>query len=109
VPHGIAVNIGMIFANALSMGRGFLKEDVFLKATNDLQLCNVPLKLRQEHFDHDTLLSCMKKDKKRVGRNLTVIIPDSEFRLQKVDNVTDKEFSATLDYMKDFLFQQEMR
>lgn len=109
VPHGIAVNIGMIFANALSMRRGLIKEDVFQKATNDLHICNVPLKLREEHFDHDTLLSCMKKDKKRVGKDLTVIIPDGEFRFHKVDNVTEKEFSATLDYMKDLLFQQETR
>ncbi len=105
VPHGIAINIGMIFANALSLRRGMLKKDVFRKVTRELNVCNIPINLREEHFDHDALLSCIKSDKKRIGKDLTVIIPDSEFRLIKVDNVTEEEFLSTLDYVKNLLFK----
>jgi len=105
VPHGIAINVGMIFANALSLRRGMLKEGIFWKVTNELNICNIPINLREEHFDHDALLSCIKSDKKRIGKDLTVIIPDSEFRLIKVDNVTEEEFLSTLDYVKNLLFK----
>jgi 3-dehydroquinate synthase len=109
VSHGIAINIGMIFANALSLRRGMLKEDLFRKVTNKLNVCNIPINLREEHFEHDMLLSCMKNDKKRVGKDLTVIIPDNEFRLFKVDNVTEEEFFSTLDYIKNLLFKSVTR
>lgn len=104
IPHGTAVNIGMIFANALSMRRNMLKEEIFLKVTDNLNIYNIPLELKKEHFEHDTLLNSMKKDKKRVGKDLTVIIPDNEFKFHRVDNVTEKEFTAVLDYVKSLLF-----
>lgn len=109
VPHGIAVNIGMIFANALSMRRGMLSEEVFWRVTNELNISNIPLKLRKEHFDYGVLLGCMKSDKKRIGKDLTVIIPDGEFRLHKINDVTENEFSTTLDYVKKILFRKEVR
>lgn len=105
VPHGIAVNIGIIFANALSMQRGLLSKKVFNSVTNELNINNIPLKLYEEHFNYDVLLDCMKNDKKRIGEGLSVIIPDSEFRFYKIDNVTEDEFSVTLGYLKKILFQ----
>ena len=108
VPHGIAVNIGIIFANALSMKRGFLKEKLFMEVTESLNIPNIPLKLQEEHFDHDMLLESMKNDKKRTGENLTVIIPDGEFRPHKINDVRDVEFSWTLEYVKKLLFGEKV-
>jgi len=92
VPHGIAVNIGMIFANLLSTYRGLFNEEDSTMINLNILLPNVPLKLREKDFDENVLLESMKNDKKRVGKFLTVIIPDSEFKMIKVDDVTDDEF-----------------
>jgi len=104
VPHGIAVNIGMIFAEILSRKRGILSEGVFDKMAHGLHLRNVPLKLRKKDFEHSALLECIRADKKQVGKALTFIILDAEFRLVKVDNVTEGEFHEALKDLQKVLF-----
>ena len=42
----------------------------------------------------------MKNDKKRIGNFLTVIIPDKDFRMIKVDDVTDMEFDSVMNTLK---------
>lgn len=106
IPHGIAVNIGMIFANSLSLRRGMLKEGVFRQVTSQLNLKNIPLELRKEHFDYEKLLDCMRADKKRTGENLTVIIPDEKFWFFKISDVTETEFANALDDLKNILFSK---
>lgn len=101
VPHGIAVNIGMIFANLLSTYRGLFNEKDSTMINLDILLPNVPLKLREQDFDENILLESMKNDKKRVGQFLTVIIPDSDFKMIKVDDVTDEEFHQVFNLLKN--------
>ena len=100
VPHGIAVNIGMIFANLLSQKRGILNlaDSDFLN--ENILLPNIPLALRERDFDNKVLLESMKNDKKRVGEFLTIIIPDKEFKMIKLDDVTDDEFNKVLNSLK---------
>lgn len=100
VPHGIAVNIGMIFANLLSTYRGLFNEKDSTMINLNILLPNVPLKLREQDFDENILLESMKNDKKRIGKFLTVIIPDSEFKMIKVDDVTDEEFHKVFNLLK---------
>ncbi len=46
----------------------------------------------------------MKNDKKRVGINLSVIIPNKDLIMVKVDDVTDDEFILALKEVKKVLF-----
>jgi len=48
----------------------------------------------------------MKNDKKRTGTYLSVIIPGAEFKMIKVDDVTDHEFDYTLNTIKLLLFKE---
>lgn len=109
VSHGIAVNIGIIFANGLSVERGMLSEEVFKKLTNELNLTNIPIRLHKEHFDSKTLLECMKNDKKRVAKDLTVIIPNNDLQLYKVTDVTEEEFFRAVDYLKKSIFNMPFK
>lgn len=96
VPHGIAVTIGMIFANIVSLNRGQISKKIFNKLNNKLFLPNIYMKLELSYFDKNILLESMKNDKKRVGRNLTIIIPnDDDIRAIKADDFTFKEFDNT--------------
>lgn len=100
VPHGIAVNIGMIFANLLSLSRDLITQDTSDYVNDNILLPNVPLKLREKDFEEEVLLESMKNDKKRVGKYLTVVIPDSNFIMIKVDDVTDSEFYKVFTILK---------
>jgi len=102
VPHGIAVNIGMIFANILSNSRHLLGDYDMNYINEKILLPNIPLALREEDFNSSVLLESMKNDKKRIGKYLSVVIPDSECKMLKVDDVTDLEFLNTFKALKIF-------
>jgi 3-dehydroquinate synthase len=96
VPHGLAVNIGMVFANFISQSRGLITSKDADFVNHNILVPNVPLKLRMKDFDAAVLLESMKNDKKRTGEFLSVIIPGEEFRMLKVNDVTDSEFEEAL-------------
>jgi len=108
VPHGIAVNIGIIFANIISSQRGLVNKDDVDFITDNIMLPNIPLKLREVDFNKDVLLESMKNDKKRVGEYLTVIIPDENFKMIKVDDVTDDEFVNILTIVKNICLGEKI-
>ena len=94
IPHGIAVTIGMIYANIVALNRKFISKKQFKFLNEKLFLPNIYMKLNIKLFDENILLESMKNDKKRVGKDLTIVIPeDDEIRAIKIDNLTFKEFS----------------
>lgn len=107
VPHGIAVTVGMIFANAVSLGRGWMSEAFFDHLNEKLFAPNIPLVLEASHFDRERLLQAMKNDKKRIGKALTAIIPDNAFVMQKMDDVTEEEFDSALNITMKLLTEEK--
>lgn len=106
VPHGIAVIIGIIFANAIAMQRNLISNETFNFLNNNLLIQNIPLKLEEKHLDATVLLNAMKNDKKRINQYLTVIIPDNEFQMIKVDDVSDEEFFSSLERIKRIFIKE---
>jgi hypothetical protein len=54
------------------------------------------MRLKLQYFDNKILLESMKNDKKRVGKDLTIIIPiDDDIRCIKADDLTFKEFQSS--------------
>lgn len=104
VPHGIAVNLGIAFANLASRNRGFLSDGACSIIFKNLIIKNVPLEMQISEWNHDQILECMKKDKKRVGKDLTIVIPDAELQLKKITDFSFEEFAQTLDDTKRLLF-----
>lgn len=106
VPHGIAVNIGIIFANIVSLKSGYISDEIFNQITNELNIPNIYLKLREDDFKFDKILYAMKNDKKRVGENLSVVIAKNEnFELVKKDNITELMLNEYLTLLKSILFK----
>lgn len=104
VPHGIAVTIGMIFANIVSLQRGALSKKRFDLLNEHLFLPNIYMRLKKEYFSYDILLESMKNDKKRIGKHLTIILPyDNDIRAIKADDLTEKEFKKAYDKLLDTL------
>jgi 3-dehydroquinate synthase len=104
IPHGIAVTIGMIYANIVAYNRGLLSKKTFNKLNKKLFLPNIYMKLKVSYFNKKILLESMKNDKKRVGKDLTIIIPkDDDIRAIKADNLTFKEFDVAYNQLVTIL------
>jgi 3-dehydroquinate synthase len=62
------------------------------------------MRLEQSYFDADILLESMKNDKKRVGKELTIIIPiDDDFHSIKADDLTFHEFEKAYTQLIEIL------
>ena len=104
VPHGIAVTIGMIYANIVSYHRGLISEKIFEKLNSELFLPNIYMKLKLSYFDKNILLASMKNDKKRVGKDLTIIIPiNDDIKAIKADDLSFKEFAKAYNKLLEIL------
>lgn len=91
VPHGQGVLIGMLFANIVARNRG-LQSAAFEKAAADLIKRHVISKLRPEYFQSEKILEAMRKDKKRTGQNLAVILLTDKHEASRVSDLTEPEF-----------------
>lgn len=102
IPHGIAVTIGMIFANMVSVQRGTLSNELYLYLNKKLYLPNIPLDVIDTHLNQEVLLNAMKNDKKREGQYLSLVLPDKDFEIIKVNNFSDNEFIQALNSLKNY-------
>lgn len=99
IPHGIAVIIGIIYANLVSLNRGLISEEIFDKVNEELLLPNIPhslIKLKKSYFDSTSLLAKIKNDKKRISKDLPLILPDKDFHLMKITDLTYIEFKKNI-------------
>lgn len=104
IPHGIAVTIGMIYANIVSLHRNVLSQNIFDFLNQELFLPNIFIELKPSYFNETVLLDAMKNDKKRVGVGLTIITPvDDYIKASKIDDFTELEFLKALKKLKDIL------
>ncbi len=95
IPHGIAVMIGIIFANYVSFKRSLLSRQLFETINDDLLLQNIlstGLKYEKEFFNENTILTNMKKDKKRISEGLVLVLPQKDLSLTKVNDLSIDEF-----------------
>ena len=97
VPHGIGVIIGIIFANLVSLQRGWIDEKLNEKISRFLLLPNIKtVKLKSEYFDYKILLEKIKKDKKRISDKLPLVLPGKNFKITKITDLDFVEFKKAL-------------
>lgn len=97
IPHGIGVVIGIIFANLVSLQRGWIDESINEKINKLLLLPNITtVKLKKEYFDYDIILEKIKKDKKRISDKLPLVLPKRNLNLVKITDLDFAEFKKAL-------------
>lgn len=106
VPHGIAVTIGIMFANIVSGHRNKLSESCVEKLNNELLLPNIPLKINETHLNRAVILTSMQNDKKRTGQYLTMIIPDENRQMIKVSDLKEAEFDKAFVKLSTLILTQ---
>jgi 3-dehydroquinate synthase len=96
VPHGQAVIFGMIAANIIARQRGLLDAKLEKEVAEKLLIPNLLIKPQSNALKPDAMINAMKKDKKRVGENLALIMMDNNFALSRVNDLTGDEVGSTL-------------
>ncbi len=93
ISHGQAVVVGVGFANLLSLKRGLLLPEVYA----DIERVLLPHYPRFNHsgVSIDALLGFLKRDKKRVGTALTMILCRGIGKQEKFDDLSEQEVRAT--------------
>jgi len=93
--HGEAVLVGMGFANLLSLKRGVMKkekhaefEEIFRKHYPRFNISNICV---------EDIIYYLKHDKKRVGRDLTMILSKDIGRQFKFNDIKEKEVMDVFD------------
>lgn len=98
IPHGLAVVLGMILANHVSNKKGNLSSGMNDYLNN--KICHPILKtidMQKHTISADSVISGMKQDKKRTGAGLPLVMVDDQFRMSKVDNLTEHEVYDVID------------
>jgi len=96
VPHGQAVIFGMLAANLVSCHRGLLNDALEKEIAENLLLPNLLTRPTLDAMRSDVMIEAMKKDKKRVGDKLALIMMDSHFDFVRVNDLTPDEVVAAL-------------
>lgn len=100
IPHGTAVAIGMIMANAVSGKRGILSEE-FIKDCEKILLKIIQIESNLLMAPLSDILQAIKKDKKQVDNGMTAVLMASvngETELNVVHDMTEAEVKYAFDY-----------
>jgi 3-dehydroquinate synthase len=99
VPHGQAVVFGMLASNIIAEKRGLLANRLAADIAEHLLLPSLVAKPSAQSLDPATMISAMKKDKKRIGAELALIMMGDGFRFTRVNDLTEAEVTWALDVL----------
>ncbi len=92
IPHGQAVTIGMDIANFVSVKMGLLSEEQYTRY-EELILKNFP-NYDLASLDIDQLILSLSKDKKNIGKRLTLILTKGAGQMDKYVVQSDELFKS---------------
>ena len=103
IPHGQAVTFGIIWANIISVKKGFLTESTAEFLYQSLLADNITLKKEIAGISPYLIIEAMKKDKKREGQGLAIILMKENHEFVKILDLTENEvLSSFNDFIKKF-------
>ena len=94
IPHGQAVLIGILFANIVAKDRGLLSRSRYEFLNQELILGNIRVNQANILFNTDQIFEAMKKDKKRVGEGLALIMMLDDYSMKKTQDLRYDELAA---------------
>lgn len=97
IPHGQAVVLGMLLANTVARHRRILSEELETLIAEKLLLPSLMVRPKKKHLDQNAVIEAMKKDKKRTGEGLVLIMVKEGYEMIKVNDLCISEVSYALD------------
>ena len=96
MPHGQAVIFGMLAANYVARNRGLLNKTLANEIANDLILPSLKILPVPDAVRSEAVIEAMKKDKKRTGDLLALIMMEDGFHFVRVNDLTPDETERAL-------------
>lgn len=103
IPHGQAVVAGMLLSNIVARHRGILSQNMLEFMADQLLRPSMAVCVKSEHLDADQIVAAMKKDKKRTGAGLALIMIGDDYEMLKVNDLTPQEVARALKEATAFL------
>jgi 3-dehydroquinate synthase len=103
VPHGQAVVLGMILAGLVSCSRGQLMRSSLDDLGSRLFIPTLTSAADTRGIVGDAVIEAMRRDKKRTGSGLAVVLPTADWSLGLVDDVTPAEAQQALTELPEAL------
>lgn len=102
IPHGIAVTIGQSMACQFSLKQNFISQEINQLAQN---LFNKNLSnFNKYNINFEAFIGAIRKDKKNVGHNVSLIIPkNNDFKIEKYEVPTDSHF---IQFCKNYFLEK---
>ena len=97
IPHGQAVLIGMILANIASRNRGLLSRQLETELRQELLEPNLVVRPGRVQLEPEAVIDAMKRDKKRKGDGLALVVLKDGYEMQRLEDFTPDEVRATLE------------
>lgn len=102
VPHGIAVSMGMITANCISVKRGLLSQKLAQRMEKVLWTV-MGDEMQRKPFDFEVIVSAVHKDKKQTNQQITAVLLAEDYNLHIVHDVKVSEIFEAVNYFSDQL------
>lgn len=109
IPHGQAVTFGIMWANIISVQKGFLTELTSEYLFKTILINNITLKKEIADIRPDLIINAMKKDKKREGEGLAIILMKENYEYVKILDISEIEILQSYNDFKlrfDFPFNK---
>jgi len=100
VPHGQGVVLGMLLAAAVAARRGLLGEALRAELEERLFLPALVTHPRLDRPGRDRVLEAMRRDKKRTGEGLALVMCCDGFEMLQVGDLSEAEARAALDELE---------
>lgn len=107
VPHGQAIVAGMLLANIVARRRELLPGQLEKSIAENLLLPSLVVKPRTAHLDANAMIEAMRKDKKRTGSDLALIMLEDEYEFSKVNDLATAEVVGALDEFSRMIHDNE--
>lgn len=96
IPHGSAVALGMMTANAVSVARGFIEEAYAERIAALCMKILAHIPWDEAWFSSAGILAAMQKDKKQTGERITAVLLDEAHELKVYRDVEEEEIERAL-------------
>ncbi len=102
IPHGQAIVLGMLLANTVACSRKLLAPEFQEYVAQKLLLPSLIVSPKREALDPGGVVNAMKKDKKRTGEGLALIMMKEGHEMLRVNDLTEREVARALQSIKSF-------
>lgn len=103
IPHGQAVIIGMLAANIIARQRELLDKEVEREIAKMLLLPSLMIFPDSDDMNADAMIGAMKRDKKRIGNEMALIMMVDGFNFIRINDLVEHEVTNTLCELKHIL------